>query len=83
MKMEKLIGRLEESEDPERRALSKTMKRRYLELKREEDIALRNKSFEFLNGCINTMLALGEITDAEEDKLWHEIFASFQREEKT
>lgn len=83
MKMEELIGRLDGSEDPERRALSRTMKRKYLELKREEDITLRNIKFEFLSGCINTMLALGEITDAEEDKLWHELFASLQREEKT
>lgn len=83
MKMEELIGRLEESGNPERRALSRTMKRKYLELKKEEDIALRNIRFEFLNGCINTMLALGEITDAEEDKLWHELFDSFQGEEKT
>ena len=83
MKMEELIGRFDGSEDPERRALSRTMKRKYLELKREEDIILRNIKFEFLSGCINTMLALGEITDAEEDKLWHELFASLQREEKT
>lgn len=80
MKMEELIGRLEESGNAERRALSGAMKRNYLMLKKEEDIDCRNKGFEFLNGCINTMMALGEITESEENELWKEIFGCFQRE---
>ena len=56
MKMEELIGRLGESEDTGRRILSKTMKRKYDELKNGEDVERRNESFEFLNGCINAMM---------------------------
>lgn len=82
MKMHELIGKLEESENADRRALSRTMKRNYLTLKKEEDLDLRNGGFEFLNGCINTMMALGEITESEENELWQELFGCFQREEK-
>lgn len=82
MKMEELIGRLEESENTSRRSLSKTMKRKYSELGNGEDIECRAESFEFLNGCINTMMALGEITESEENELWNELFGCFQREEK-
>lgn len=82
MKMEELLGRLEESENAERRALSRCMKREYLKLEKGQDIDTRNNGFEFLNGCIETMLALGEITDREENELWRELFASLQREEK-
>ena len=82
MKMEELIGRLGESEDTGRRILSKTMKRKYDELKNGEDVERGNESFEFLNGCINTMMALGEITESEENELWQELFGCFQREEK-
>lgn len=82
MKMEELIGRLEESENTSRRSLSKTMKRKYSELGNGEDIKCRTQSFEYLNGCINTMTALGEITESEENELWNELFGCFQREEK-
>ena len=74
MKMHELIGKLEESENAERRALSRCMKREYLKLEKGQDIDTRNNGFEFLNGCIKTMLALGEITGREEDELWHELF---------
>lgn len=82
MKMHELIGRLEESEDTDRRALSRYMKMKYLKLEKGQDIDTRENGFEFLNGCIETMLALGEITDREENELWRELFASLQREEK-
>lgn len=82
MKMEELIGRLEESENADRRALSRTMKRNYLTLKKEEELDLRNGGFEFLNGCINTMMALGEITESEENSLWNEMFHCLYGEEK-
>ena len=82
MKMNELIGRLEESENTDRRALSRAMKRKYLTLKKEEDLDRRNNGFEFLSGCINTMMALGEITESEENELWNELFGCFQREEK-
>ena len=82
MKMNELIGRLEESENTDRRALSRAMKRNYLTLKKEEDLDRRNNGFEFLNGCINTMMAFGEITESEENELWNELFGCFQREEK-
>ena len=75
MKMEELIGRLEESENTDQRALSKSMKREFLKLEKEKDIDIRNNGFQFLKGCIKTMLAFGGITDAEENELWHEIFA--------
>lgn len=82
MKMDDLIRRLEESGDTDRRTLSKTMKRKYSELGNGEDIECRAESFEYLNGCINTMTALGEITGSEENELWNELFGCFQREEK-
>lgn len=83
MKMEKLIGRLGESENVNQRVLSESMEREYLELAKNEDLDARNKSFNYLNGCIKTMLALGGITDAEEDELWHELFTRMWREERS
>lgn len=82
MKMEELIGRLGESEDTGRRILSKTMKRKYDELKNGEDVERRNESFESLNGCINAMMGLGEITESEENSLWNEMFHCLYGEEK-
>lgn len=81
MEMEELIRRLEESGDIKRRNLQKTIKRKYSELENSEDIECRVKSFEYLNGCINTMLALGEISESEENGLWHEMFRCIYGEE--
>ena len=47
MKMEELIGRLEESENTDQRALSKSMKREFLKLEKEKDIDIRNNGFQF------------------------------------
>ena len=74
MRMNELIGKLEESENTDQRSLSRCMKRAYLKLETGQDIDTRNNGFQFLNGCIKTMLAMGEITDREEDELWHELF---------
>ena len=74
MRMNELIRKLEESENTDQRSLSRCMKRAYLKLEKGQDIDTRNNGFQFLNGCIKTMLAMGEITDREEDELWHELF---------
>ena len=81
MKMEELLRRQEESGDAGRQALSKTMKRKYSELGNGGDIECRAESYEYLNGCINTMMAFGEITESEENELWKEMFRCMQGEE--
>lgn len=74
MKMEELIGRLEESGDFERGFLARTMMYKYIELEAGANIEIRYKSFQFLNGCLKTLEGLSEITEEEGKELWKEIY---------